>query len=129
MAMNFDGRDEAEAKAAKNASKASSVKRGGGAKAKAAAQAEALSKGVEFDFDDEHYAIDSAEEWDLDVFEAAAQGDLITALRALLGDEQWQLFRTQEDEEGERVKRKRNLKDLAALWEAAQEAVGVEPGE
>lgn len=129
MSMEFTGRAEAEEKAAKQNAKKVTVSKTKGGKAKAAAQAEALGQGVEFDYDGEHYVVDSAEEWDLDVFEAAAQGDLITALRALLGEEQWQVFRTKEDADGDRVKVKRTLKNLAELWEAAQTAVGVEPGE
>lgn len=95
----------------------------------AAAKAEALAEGVKFDFDGEHYELPTASDWDIDVFEYAANGDILNAVKALLGPEQWEKFRTEDDGEGGRTKKRRTLRDLTALWEQTESATGVQPGE
>lgn len=127
--MEFDGKQEAlEREAQRETSKPTPVarkSRGARKPAKAAAQAEALAKGVEFDFDGKHYTVEPADQWDLEVFEYAQEGDIINAVRTLIGDEQYREFKT--DEDGNKVKRV--LQDLSDFWDAAQRAQGVEPGE
>lgn len=127
MGMEFEGRAEAEAK-----TPAVVAKRGitpAGTANVDAAKAEALGEGVEFDFDGEHYELPAAMDWDIDVFEYATNGDILNAVRALLGEDQWELFRSEDDGKGGRKKKRRSLRDLTALWEQAEAATGVQPGE
>lgn len=127
--MEFDGKTEALEREAKRATKdnVTPIRKGRGTRKqnKKAAQAEALGLGVEFEFDGKTYKVDPADEWDLEVFEAASDGDIIRAVRKLVGEDQWVEFKT--DEDGEPVKR--TLKDLNSFWEEATKAQGVEPGE
>lgn len=82
----------------------------------AAAKTEALGRGTQVRFEDHTYTIAPAEEWDVEAIEAAEAGQLATACRLLLGDDQWAAFKS----------KKRTLSDLAALFEAVQSAFGIE---
>lgn len=125
MAMQFDGKPEVVEPTESNVV----AKRSIGPANADAAKAEALGEGVEFDFDGEHYVLPAAMDWDIDVFEFAANGDILNAVRSLLGDDQWATFRSEDDGSGGRKKKRRSLRDLTALWEQAEAATGVKPGE
>lgn len=124
--MEFDGKEEALAKDAKRSTKARAPRT---KKAAEAARAEALAEGVKFEYDGESYQIDPAIEWDLDVFEFIGSGDVLKAVKTLLGDEQWETFRTVDDGKGGRVKTKRTLSHLNDLWATVEDVIGTEPGE
>ncbi len=66
----------------------------------------------DFEYDGARYHVPPAEEWDLDVFEALEEGKLVTGVKALLGPEQYAMFR----------KEHRTLKELTAFMEALQKA-------
>ena len=127
--MEFDGKEEALAreKAGTATGTVTPIRAGRGTRKqnKEAAKAEALGRGVKFEFDGKSFEVEPADQWDIDVFEFASDGDIIKAVRCLIGEEQYQEFKT--DADGERIRR--TLSDLNDFWEAATKAQGVEPGE
>jgi len=74
---------------------------------------DATGEPVEFEFNGETYEIPPAEEWDLEVIEAIDAQKMTTALRALIGDEQYERFRASN----------RKARSLAEFFEAAGKAV------
>lgn len=79
-----------------------------------ALKAEAQGLGVSFTYDDEIYVVDRAEDWDLEVFEAAESGKFVTAVKTLLGEDQWKRFKS----------KKRKIQELTDIFGAAQKALG-----
>ena len=67
-----------------------------------------------FEFNGDNYEVPTAEDWDLDVLEAIDENKLTHAMRALLGDEQYAMFR----------KTNRKVKDLRDFFDAAGKKVG-----
>ncbi len=80
------------------------------------AETEAREGEVRFSFDKVEYVIPPAKEWDLDVLESWEDGKVASTCRALMGPDQWAKFRSV----------KRTVEDLNSLFEALQEALGVE---
>ncbi|WP_405560685.1 hypothetical protein [Streptomyces sp. NBC_01180] len=66
------------------------------------------------EFNGDTYQVPPADDWDLDVLEAIDESHMTTALRALLGDEQYATFR----------KSNRKVRDLGAFFETAGKVVG-----
>jgi hypothetical protein len=99
--------------------------------AKAAVEAEATGTGVRIEFDGETYLIPNMDDWDIDVFDAEESGRPWAVVRLLLGEVQYQRFKTEPDPErpGQRRKKKRTMRDLTEVLTAMNRAVGVEPGE
>lgn len=69
---------------------------------------------VSFEFDGYTYTIPTSEEWDIDVIEYAEDGLMTKALRSLLGEDQYKVFR----------KDHRTVRDLGRMYDAAGVAVG-----
>lgn len=81
-----------------------------------AAKVEAFDETHEVEFDGETYMIPPSSQWSISAIEAYEDGKVVTMVRAILGTEQW-----------ERFKRKpRTAADLGSLFEAMQEALGLE---
>jgi hypothetical protein len=66
-----------------------------------------------------NYVIPSIRDWDIEISEAAEQGAIAQATRALLGAEQWKAFRAKHGKMG----------DLIDLYGKIQSVMGAEPGE
>lgn len=81
-----------------------------------AAKAEAQNTKVSFDYDDGSYTIAPTKEWSLDVLEAIEDEKIVAALRAILGADQWLLFKS----------KPRKVEDLNALFEAISKASGLQ---
>jgi hypothetical protein len=81
-----------------------------------AAKAEALASGVAFTYDGDSYTISPTSEWDLDALDAYEEGHVSKCVRLILGEDQWQLFRS----------KRRTVGDLNDLFEVAQKAAGIE---
>lgn len=95
--------------------------------AQAAIEAEVHFGKLSFVFEGDTYWVDSPDEWDLEVFEAQEMGRLVTMVREVVGQKQYEHFKSQpnpEDPDGPRIKRKRVLADLTALLDAATAAGG-----
>ncbi len=121
MAITFEGREEADAKAAAATAKTTKT-RTGGAKPRAnveAAKAEVNGDSIVFEYDGEQYVLPPALDWDVEVFEAGEDGKIVTAVRTLLGDKQWATYKS----------KKRTLGDTSELWSAALASLGATPGE
>lgn len=69
---------------------------------------------VTFKYDGDTYAIPPAEDWDIEILEYAEDEKLTKALRLLLGEDQWLMFR----------KNHRSVRALGELFDAAGTAVG-----
>ena len=67
-----------------------------------------------FEYDGETYSVPPADDWSLEALEAVDEGKMTTAVRELLGEEQYAKFKS-----GGR----RTVGDLGKLFEAAGEAV------
>lgn len=80
------------------------------------AKSEALDEKIEFEFDGDTYEVPPAKEWDLEVLESYEDGMIATCVRALLGEEQYAIFKA----------KKRSVGDLNDLFEEVQKALGVE---
>lgn len=80
-----------------------------------AAKAEALKTETSFDYDGVTYTLAPSAEWDLDVLDAFEGGQIATAVRLLLGDDQWATFRS----------KPRKVRDLNELFAAVQKAAGL----
>lgn len=81
---------------------------------KAAAKAEALGNYTEVEYDGETYSVPPTMEWDLDVLEALEDGQIVKAVRSLLGEEQYTKFKF----------KKRTVADLNELFEEIGKAAG-----
>lgn len=79
---------------------------------------EAEKADVHFTFDDEKYIVSHPKIWPLEVVEAQEEGRVATAVKGILGAEQYKLFK----------KKPRTLEDLDDLVEALLEAAEVELG-
>lgn len=66
------------------------------------------------EFNGETYDVPPAEDWDLDVLEAIDESRMTSALRALLGDDQYDKFRLTN----------KKVRDLGAFFETAGKKVG-----
>lgn len=75
---------------------------------------------IKFEFKGYEYEMPHPDEWDIEVAEAYEDGKVVTALRHILGDEQWRLYK-----ERERPK----SKDLQAFLDSMFQQTGMEPGE
>ncbi|GAB1641770.1 hypothetical protein [Krasilnikovia sp. MM14-A1259] len=82
----------------------------------AAARAEAIGAPIKFAYDGELYEIPPSKDWDLDVLEAIDEGRITTAVRLIVGDEQWSVFRST----------RRTVGDLNDFFTEAQKAAGIE---
>lgn len=87
--------------------------------ARAAAKVEAEeteneNKVYEYEFDGKTYKFDRDNTDDVEILEAFEDGKMITALRAILGPEQWATFKS----------KKRSSEDLNKMAEAMFKAVG-----
>lgn len=80
------------------------------------AKAEALGQEIEFEYDGHTYTVPPAREWDLDVLESYESGMIATTVRSVLGEEQYEIFRST----------KRTVGDLQDLFEEIQKALGIE---
>lgn len=81
----------------------------------AAAKAEVDAIGTTFVFEGETYFVQPAEEWDVEVFEAAEDGKFVSAVKLLLGAAQWKRFK---------AGKRRVSRDVEAIFVAAQRALG-----
>lgn len=79
-----------------------------------AIKAEAQSTYTEVEYDGETYSVPPTMEWDLDVLEALEDGQIVKAVRALLGEEQYAKFKST----------KPTVADLNALFEEIGKAAG-----
>ncbi|WP_458085815.1 hypothetical protein [Streptomyces malaysiensis] len=79
-----------------------------------ATKKDATGESTSFEFGGDTYNIPPAEEWDIDVLEAIDDQKLTHAIKALVGDEQYALFR----------KSNRTVKALGEFMQAATEAAG-----
>jgi hypothetical protein len=84
-------------------------------------RAEVADGDIEFEYDGDTYRLADVRKdgWDLGVLEAIEEDKYILAVKRMLGEEQWALFRS----------KRRGSADLLALFEAAWQAGGVRPGE
>jgi hypothetical protein len=80
----------------------------------AAVQAEVDQTGVRFTFDGETYFVQAADEWPVEVFEAAEAGKFVTSVKELLGAAQWRRFKA----------KRRVSRDVESIFVAAQQALG-----
>lgn len=94
--------------------------------AEAALIAEVKHTGVSFVFDGETYWVPRVDDWSIDIYEAQEDGKLIVMVRTLLGLAQYAQFKSEPDpdNEGSRRPRKRILKELIAILNAASGAAG-----
>lgn len=94
--------------------------------AEAALIAEVQHTGVSFTFDGETYWVPRVDDWSIDIYEAQEDGKLIVMVRTLLGTAQFAQFKTEADpdNEGFRRPKKRVLKELIAILNAAAGAAG-----
>ncbi len=88
--------------------------------ARAALKAEAVEETtVSFEYDGVEYVLDRDAINDVDVIEAFEDNKVATALRTILGPEQWAAFKS----------RKRTMTELGELSVALFAAFGTSPGE
>lgn len=76
---------------------------------------ETFKDSVSFKFGGESYSVGAADGWDVEVLEAFEDGKIVTAVRALLGADQWARFKATKPTVGE----------LNAFFEVAAEALGL----
>lgn len=76
--------------------------------------AEAAGHPVSVVYDGDTYTIPTGEDWDIGVLEAAESGNIVTAMKLLLGPEQWAAFRVGHTKVGQ----------IKAFFEAAGEVTG-----
>ena len=79
------------------------------------ASGETFKDSVTFEYGGASYAVGSADGWDVEVLEAFEDGKIVTAVRALLGVEQWARFKATKPTVGE----------LNEFFEVAAEALGL----
>jgi hypothetical protein len=84
-----------------------------------AAKTEVLNLGVVVNFDGEAFTIPKPEDWDIEIWEAQEEDRIVTVLKLLLGDSQWNLFKS----------KKRKLTDLTGLFLEVQKVLGFQAGE
>lgn len=88
---------------------------------KDALKAEATeNESIQFNYNGHTYEMPHPDEWDIEVAEAHEEGKVVTALRRILGEEQWKLFKERE---------KPKSKDLDAFLKVMFDKTGMEPGE
>lgn len=80
------------------------------------AKSEATKSKITFTFDGDKYQINPTTEWDVDVLEAVEDGKVVSVVRAILGDKQWETFKV----------KPRKVEDLNKLFEAISKAVGIQ---
>lgn len=78
-------------------------------------KAEASDGSVSFPFGGTVYTVGSADEWSVVVLEAFEDGKIVTAVRALIGPEQWATFKLSNP----------TVTELNAFFDAAAEALGL----
>ncbi|WP_326792046.1 hypothetical protein OHA79_09600 [Streptomyces sp. NBC_00841] len=66
------------------------------------------------EFNGDTYSVPPADDWDIDVLEAIDEGHMTTAMRALLGADQYATFRA----------KNRKVRDLGAFFDVAGKVVG-----
>ncbi|MEU4568663.1 hypothetical protein [Micromonospora sp. NPDC023956] len=86
------------------------------ARKSAAARAEVAGTPTEFAYDGVVYTVAPSRDWDLDALEAFEEGHIASAVRLILGAEQWKTFRS----------KPRTVGDLNDLFTEAQKAAGIE---
>lgn len=79
-----------------------------------AVKAEATGQAISVEYDGETYEVPPTMEWDLDVLEALEEGQIVRAVRGLLGEEQYSQFKAT----------KRTVKDLNSLFETIGQSAG-----
>lgn len=79
-----------------------------------AIKAEAQSTHTDVEYQGQTYSVPPTMEWDLDVLEALEDGQIVKAVRALLGEEQYQKFKST----------KPTVADLNALFEEIGKSAG-----
>lgn len=85
-----------------------------------------------FTFDGETYWVPPIDEWDIEVFEHQEDGKLVSLVKLLLGEKQWERFKSEVDPDrapGVRRRKKRTITEMLALLDAATKATGTQPGE
>lgn len=80
----------------------------------ASQKAAATGGAVSFSYDGDDYTIPPSEDWPIEVVESIEEGRVVSAIKALLGPEQYAAFRAGHS----------TVKDLNGLFDAAGEAVG-----
>jgi hypothetical protein len=78
--------------------------------------AEATGEKLAVEFRGATYTVDAAGDWDLEVLEALEDGKMTTAVRALLGPDQFAAFKATRPK----------VNDLNDLFEAIQTALGIQ---
>lgn len=86
---------------------------------KKAAAEEAANAPVDFEYDGDQYTVPPFKEWDLDAMEAYEDGKILSCIRAVLGDDQWKVFKAG----------KPKMKDFDTFCEALFAATGTTVGE
>lgn len=81
-----------------------------------AARAEATDQPTPFEYDGETYTVTASRDWDLDALDAFEEGHIVSAVRIILGPDQFKRFRS----------KRRTVGELNDLFEAAQKASGIE---
>lgn len=85
-----------------------------------AAKAEVTNPGArKFKYKNHTYTVPAADEWDLAVLEHWQEGNLVLAIKYLLGEAQWKVYKA----------RHPKATELSDFVEAMFADVGVEPGE
>lgn len=84
-----------------------------------AERAEAGARSLSFSYDGDTYTLADPEAWDLDVLEAVESDKMVRACQLLLGPTQWAHFR----------RKRRTMRELISLFNAAWSASGVRVGE
>lgn len=92
--------------------------------AEAALVAEVKHTGASFEFDGDTYWVPLVDDWDLGVYEAQEDGKITIMVRTLLGTAQYAQFKSEVDPDGGRRTKKRTLRDLISILEAASGAAG-----
>lgn len=80
------------------------------------AKSEALKKSNVFTYDGETYTVPNTTEWDLAVIEALEDEKIIAAVRAIVGLDQWAIFK----------KKPRKVEDLNSFFEAISQGAGIQ---
>lgn len=88
-------------------------------------------EGTTFVFDGETYKIPLQDDWDVEIYEANDTGKVHLVIRLILGDFQWDKFKSEIDPANPmwRRKKKRVAKDLVEMMDAINKAGGTQPGE
>jgi len=79
--------------------------------------AEALAENITFNFMGDVYTVPPGEEWDLQVVEDQEAGNMLAAIKGLLGEDQYKVLR----------KSAKKMKDLNEFYKALYKAIDVDP--